>query len=50
MKCNQKRQMKDPIQTTRKNGRPAITGTCSVCATKRFKIGQGTGAEGAHQK
>ena len=50
MKCNQKRQRKDPIQTTRKNGTPAMTGTCRVCATKRFQIGQGTGAEGAGKK
>jgi hypothetical protein len=31
-----------------KNGRPAMTGTCTVCGTKLFKIGQGT--EGAGKK
>ena len=42
MKCKQKREMKDPQPTTMKNGKPATTGTCSVCATKLFKIGKAT--------
>ena len=46
MKCKQKREMKDATSTTMKNGRPAMTGTCSVCGTKLFKIGQGAGSEG----
>ncbi len=50
MKCKQKRQMKDATQTTMKNGRPAMMGTCAVCGTKLFKIGQGTGREGADKK
>jgi hypothetical protein len=40
MKCKQKREMKNPKSKTMKNGRPAMTGTCSVCETKMFKIGQ----------
>ncbi len=48
MKCKQKREMKDPSETTMKNGRPAMTGTCAVCGTKLFKIGKGT--EGAGKK
>ncbi len=39
MKCKQKREVKDAAETTMKNGKPAITGTCSVCGTKIFKIG-----------
>ena len=45
MKCKQKREMKDPTQTTMKNGKPAMSGTCPVCGTKMFKIGAaGAGA------
>ena len=33
--------MKDEKQVTLKNGRPAISGTCTVCGTKMFKIGGG---------
>ena len=49
VKCRQKQEMKDATETTMKNGRPATTGTCSVCGTKLFKIGKGaaTAAEGA---
>ena len=31
--------MKDEKQVTMKNGRPAISGNCTVCGTKMFKIG-----------
>jgi hypothetical protein len=31
--------IKDPVQTTMKNGRPAIRGFCPDCGTKIFKIG-----------
>ncbi len=47
VKCRQKREMRDPAETTMKNGRPATTGTCPVCGTKLFKIGKGTGTGGA---
>ena len=37
--------MKDEKQVTMKNGRPAISGTCTVCGTKMFKIGGGSTAK-----
>jgi hypothetical protein len=33
--------MKGEKQVTMKNGRQAISGTCTVCGTKMFKIGVG---------
>ena len=39
VKCKQKQEIKDPTETTMNNGKPAVTGTCSVCGTKLFKIG-----------
>ena len=33
--------MKDEKQVTMKNGRQAISGTCTVCGTKMFKIDGG---------
>jgi hypothetical protein len=39
VKCKTKRDMKNEKQVTMKNGRGAISGTCSVCDTKMFKIG-----------
>jgi hypothetical protein len=47
VKCKAKREMKDPTETTMKNGKPATTGTCSVCGTKMFKIGGGGSSGGA---
>ena len=35
--------MKGEKQITMKNGRNAISGTCSICGTKMFKIGGGGG-------
>ncbi len=35
--------MKGEKQVTMKNGRNALSGTCSVCGTKMFKIGGGSG-------
>jgi Domain of unknown function (DUF5679) len=35
--------MKGEKQITMKNGRNAISGTCSLCGTKMFKIGGGSG-------
>ena len=43
VKCKAKRQMKGESQVIMKNGRPATKGTCSVCGTKMFKIGGGSG-------
>ncbi|MHB8280088.1 MAG: DUF5679 domain-containing protein [Candidatus Humimicrobiaceae bacterium] len=30
VKCKKKTEIKDPKEVTMKNGRPAVTGTCSV--------------------
>jgi hypothetical protein len=43
VKCKKKREMKGEKQITMKNGRNAISGTCSICGTKMFKIGGGGG-------
>jgi Domain of unknown function (DUF5679) len=43
VKCKKKREMKGEKQITMKNGRNAITGTCSICGTKMFKIGGSSG-------
>lgn len=50
VKCKAKREMKGEKQITMKNGRPATTGTCSVCGTKMFKIGGGGGGGKAKAK
>jgi Domain of unknown function (DUF5679) len=34
--------MKNEKQVTMKNGRQALSGTCSVCGTKMFRIGGGS--------
>ena len=39
--------MKGEKQVIMKNGRNAISGTCSVCGTKMFKIGGGSGKANA---
>ena len=36
--------MKNEKQITMKNGRQALSGTCSVCGTKMFRIGGGSAA------
>ena len=41
VKCKSKREIRDPAQVTLKNGKPATSGTCSVCGTKVFRIGKG---------
>ncbi|MFZ0894284.1 MAG: hypothetical protein FIO02_07980 [Nitrosopumilales archaeon] len=41
VKCKAKRDMKDEKQVTMKNGQGAISGICTVCGTKMFKIGGG---------
>jgi hypothetical protein len=40
MKCKEQREMKDPVEVTMKNGKPANQGTCATCGTKMFKIGK----------
>lgn len=38
MKCKEKRSMVDPTEVEMKGGRRAMSGACSVCGTKMFKI------------
>lgn len=40
VKCKAKKEMKDPVAITMKNGRPATQGVCPTCGTKIFKIGK----------
>lgn len=40
VKCRATRDIRNPVQTTLKNGRPATQGTCPVCGTKVFRIGK----------
>jgi len=39
MKCRAKREMRNPVRVTMRNGRPATKGVCSVCGTKMYRIG-----------
>ena len=41
VKCQAKREMKNPAAITLKNGRPAIRGICPRCGTKMFRIMKG---------
>jgi RNase P subunit RPR2 len=50
VKCKAKRDMKNEKQVTMKNGRQAVSGTCSVCGTKMFKIGGSSSAGSAVAK
>jgi len=38
-KCRTKREIKNPVKITLKNGRPATRGSCPSCGTKVFRIG-----------
>ena len=38
MKCKDNKEMKDTEEVTMKNGRKAMTGVCTECGTKMFKI------------
>ena len=40
VKCRTKREIKDPEETTLKNGRPAMNRTCPECVTKMYRIGK----------
>lgn len=39
MKCKAKKNMKEATEVTMKNGKKALSGKCSACGTKMFKIG-----------
>jgi hypothetical protein len=38
VKCKSKKAMKDPKETTLKNGRKAVKGKCTDCGTSMFRI------------
>lgn len=38
MKCKKQVEVKDPKEIVMKNGMNAVTGVCSVCGTKVFRI------------
>ena len=40
LKCRTKREIRNPVPVTFKNGRPATKGTCPVCGTKMTRIGK----------
>ena len=40
MKCGAKREMKNPLAVTLKNGRPAIQGICPRCGARMFRLGK----------
>src|ERR687898_3116312 len=50
VKCKSKRDMKNEKQVTMKNRRQALSGVCSVCGTKMFKIGGSEGSIAAKQR
>jgi hypothetical protein len=39
VKCKTPREMDQPQQTTMKNGKPSVRGTCPICGTTVNKIG-----------
>lgn len=50
MKCKKKRVMTNVVNTTMKNGRPAVKGKCGTCDTKMFKIGTGKSSSSSAKK
>ena len=50
VKCKAKRDMKDEKLVTMKNGQNALSGICTVCGTKMFKIGGGAPKKAAKVK
>lgn len=46
MKCKAKRVVKDPREIIHSNGRAAVTGVCSACGTKIFRMGKMPIADG----
>ncbi len=45
VKCRKTVEIKDPQETTMKNGRPATKGVCPTCNTGVFRIGGGSAAK-----
>lgn len=46
VKCKEKRDIKNPVATFMKNGRPMTQGVCPVCGTKIQLIGNTPEHEG----
>ena len=40
-KCREKTDTLEAQDVVLKNGRPAVTGQCAVCGTKKFRMGAG---------
>lgn len=40
LKCRKKVEIKDPRETTLRNRKPAVAGSCPVCGKKVFRIGK----------
>jgi hypothetical protein len=38
VKCKSKKEIKDPVEVTMKNGRKAMKGKCPACGTGIFRI------------
>jgi uncharacterized Zn finger protein (UPF0148 family) len=38
VKCKSKKEIKDPVEVTMKNGRKAMKGKCPACGTGLFRI------------
>ena len=38
VKCKSKKEIKDPVEVTMKNGRKAMKGKCPICGTGMFRI------------
>jgi Domain of unknown function (DUF5679) len=38
VKCKAKKEIKDPVEVTMKNGRKAMKGKCPACGTGIFRI------------
>lgn len=39
MKCKEKKEMRDPVEGTTKNGKPITKGTCPACGSTICRIG-----------
>ncbi|MBX8636933.1 MAG: hypothetical protein KIY11_01000 [Thermoplasmata archaeon] len=40
VKCKKSVEVKNPVKTKLKNGKPATKGSCPSCGTKVFRIGK----------
>ncbi len=42
LKCRASREVKNAVEVTLKNGRPATRGNCAICDASVFRIGKAT--------